>query len=437
MESLLVLCIVVTTVSITNSQKCGSVADDDGIYDPLIEGYNQYRMKAASYIQYHSIQDFYKFNHEIGNMNANENDLLYRIYLSQAAKQHGAVCIDGSSPTIYYRPGIGDGVNKFMLNFQGGGWCADVGNYTYQLVPSMDNCYHRSLMYLGTTNNDAPYMQTGTYSSTNCKINPLTCTWNTVFIRYCDGSSFMSDSTQPMIYNNSKLYFRGFPILNAILQYLTDEYNFGNATDVVVAGGSAGGLTVWQHANYIKRQYVSSTANYMAMPDSGFFLDFAGVGGYVKGWKWKYDHQNLSNDLNICQPECVDYYTNNGGDIMQCVFAQNIAQFVNVKLFALQGRFDSWQLTHEICEENNDTASNGYGYNLTVNLLNNFIDTNKSLHFSYLDSCYHHCGQWNTILIDGYDQSTAQVAIYYNNISHSNLFFQNYSYPCSTCCKQA
>ena len=160
------------------------------------------------------------------------------------------------------------------------------------------------------------------------------------------------------------------------------------------------------------------------------------MGGYIEGWRWKYENQNLTTYLNYGQPECVAEYTKNGGDIMECVFAQNIAKFVKVKMFALQGRYDSWQLTHELCLQNNDTASNGYGYNLTVNMMKNYIETNESLHFAYLDSCYHHCGQWNAIKIDGYDQSKAQVDIYYNNLTHSNLFFQNYSYPCSTCCNQ-
>ena len=65
---------------------------------------------------------------------------------------------------------------------------------------------------------------------------------------------------------------------------------------------------------------------HVIQPDSGFFLDFEGIGGYVKGWKWKFENQNVTGYLNIGQAECVDYYKKNGGDIMECVFAQNIAQ---------------------------------------------------------------------------------------------------------------
>ena len=253
----------------------------------------------------------------------------------------------------------------------------------------MDNCYHRSEIYLGSTSTDAPYISLGGYAATNPEANPLSYNWNTVFVRYCSGGSFITDLEPPIIYNDTKLYFRGFRILNAALQFITDEYGFGSATDVLITGGSAGGLTVGQHANYIQKMYVSSTANYMAMvsfviycirmmhkyiryfvlqlliyikPDSGFFLDFEGNGGFIEGWKWKYDYQNLTTYLNYGQPECVDEYTKNGGDIMECVFAQNIAKFVKVKMFALQGRYDSWQLTHELCLQNNATASNGYGY---------------------------------------------------------------------------
>ena len=33
-----------------------------------------------------------------------------------------ARCIDGSTPAYYYRKGIGDGIHKWLVYFEGGGW---------------------------------------------------------------------------------------------------------------------------------------------------------------------------------------------------------------------------------------------------------------------------------------------------------------------------
>jgi len=43
---------------------------------------------------------------------------------------------------------------------------------------------------------------------------------------------------------------------------------------LIITGSSAGGLAVYNWANYIKSQ-VNSEANVVAAPDSGFFLDYA------------------------------------------------------------------------------------------------------------------------------------------------------------------
>lgn len=43
--------------------------------------------------------------------------------LHDAAAEMGAVCLDGSPPGYYFRKGVGEGARKFLLVFNGGGWC--------------------------------------------------------------------------------------------------------------------------------------------------------------------------------------------------------------------------------------------------------------------------------------------------------------------------
>ena len=42
--------------------------------------------------------------------------------LADAAKTDGALCLDGSAPGYYIRPGVGADAKKFKMHFKGGGW---------------------------------------------------------------------------------------------------------------------------------------------------------------------------------------------------------------------------------------------------------------------------------------------------------------------------
>jgi len=50
----------------------------------------------------------------------------------------------------------------------------------------------------------------------------------------------------------------------------------------------------------------------------------------------------------------------------------------------------------------------------------------------FLDSCYHHCAEWNSIRINGQLSGTA-VQAWYNGAADSK-FFQQQTYPCTSCC---
>ena len=231
-----------------------------------------------------------------------------------------------------------------------------------------------------------------------------------------------------------KIYFRGFRNLEAIFQKLVDEYNFGNATDVQLTGSSAGGLAVYLHADYVLNNWLGpSVVNYIAMPDSGFFMDYEGAGMYDSCMKWLYEQQNTSIALT---KQCLQDYGKNGLE-WKCMFASILSPYIKSNMLALQSRFDSWQLGSELRspENQNTTDVNIYGQNLTTVFMNQFIGTGsiRGIHAGFLDSCEHHTGKWDDIVIDGYNSSDAQVDIWYKNDTQK-LWFQNETYPCSSCC---
>jgi hypothetical protein len=44
----------------------------------------------------------------------------------------GVSCIDGSEPAYYYREGHGNGSDKWLVYFEGGGWCYNITQYAYR-----------------------------------------------------------------------------------------------------------------------------------------------------------------------------------------------------------------------------------------------------------------------------------------------------------------
>ncbi|RYH29052.1 hypothetical protein EON65_09950 [archaeon] len=100
----------------------------------------------------------------------------------------GARCLDGSQPAFYWKKGTGSGKNKWLVFFDGGGWCFD--------LPS---CLARSRTPLGSSRPPpphAPYPQCifkdslKHYLSPIRSANPMMSSWNIVEVKYCDGGSY-------------------------------------------------------------------------------------------------------------------------------------------------------------------------------------------------------------------------------------------------------
>ena len=214
---------------------------------------------------------------------------------------------------------------------------------------------------------------------------------------------------------------------------LRDEYGLLDATDVLLTGSSAGGLAVYLHADYIA-SYIGvkeNNINFMAMADSGWFMDYEGNGQYSDCMKWIFEAQNTSIALNSkCLEKTKDGY--------KCMFAQHTTSFTESKLMAVQSRFDSWQTKMELVSTD-DSEINKYGQQLEKSMMEQFLQSkteeagNRML---YLDSCHHHVyeDQWSKIAIDGFNASQVQMDFWFDNTGGRSSFIQNKAYPCDNCC---
>eukprot|EP00897_Mesotaenium_endlicherianum_P010819 jgi/Mesen1/9766/ME000007S09834 len=109
------------------------------------------------------------------------------VVASEAASK-GAVCLDGSAPGYYFRPGSGTGKSSWIIFMQGGGWCY-----------SLESCLSRSRGSLGSSHAFMPSLAVEGLFSSRRSVNPDFHNWNVAYLAYCDGASFAGDVATPVV----------------------------------------------------------------------------------------------------------------------------------------------------------------------------------------------------------------------------------------------
>jgi hypothetical protein len=166
-----------------------------------------------------------------------------------------AVCLDGTRPVYYFRPGSGSGALSFTVFLEGGGWCSGVN----QSFGGFDSCLSRSKGDLGSSANYPATMDVGyeggVAMSDDPQVNPRFHNWNVAYLRYCDGASFTGNKAEPVpTAEGTHIYFRGATIFDAVLKSLASNQR-------LVAHSAWGPHAAWyptQHAWWgILRRMVS------------------------------------------------------------------------------------------------------------------------------------------------------------------------------------
>ena len=347
----------------------------------------------------------------------------------------GAVCLDGTSAGFYFAPSKGGDKfkNSWQLYFQGGGWCYD----------EMD-CWGRSKGGLGSSKSWKKTSSMGGIMSADCASNPDYCNFNRVHMAYCDGNSFSGNADMPITVNGEKIYFRGRRIIDAVIETLTEKYNFGAAETVLLTGCSAGGLATYLHTDYVQTQMPKSVTKYGASAISGFFLMHNTVEGnpvYPTEMKYIFGLANSTNGVNA---DCIAAKAE--ADKWQCNFAQESYAYTKSPTFPLNSALDSWQTaciyTSELppafpnqtgtengicaaaagwkkydpnsCTDEQNTAQNKY-----IADFESIIQATKTYNApgngAFIHSCHTHCeaqsDDWNKFKINGVSMQQVRQAI--------------------------
>ncbi len=158
------------------------------------------------------------------------------------------------------------------MTWNGGvaGWCYDE-----------QECYSRSKMALGSSKG---WSKTGGCGCMNTKDDGLDEDCNCLYMPYGDGASFSGFRPDPWPVPGTKtaekpegevLYFRGIKNIDATVDWAM-EHGLKTATEFVLTGGSAGGLSTFLHADRVAARVEAEAPGckkIRAAPVVGYFLD--------------------------------------------------------------------------------------------------------------------------------------------------------------------
>merc|ERR1712232_585323 len=100
---------------------------------------------------------------------------------------------------------------------------------------------------------------------------------------YCDGASFGSGRVEPINVSTTdgkpaQMWLRGRNNFNGVVHYLLETLGMYVATEVILSGGSAGGLAVFYNLDHLAT-LLPKGVRLTGFPDAGFFLDAKSMSG--------------------------------------------------------------------------------------------------------------------------------------------------------------
>ncbi|CAH9120511.1 unnamed protein product [Cuscuta epithymum] len=237
----------------------------------------------------------------------------------------GAVCLDGSPPAYHLDPGFDSGINNWLIQIEGGGWC---NNET--------TCLSRKNTQLGSSLRMEKCLPFSGLLGNNPQLNPDFYNWNRVKIRYCDGSSFTGDVAA--VNPKTNLHFRGARVFLAVMEDLLNK-GMKNAENAILSGCSAGGLASILHCDSFNA-LLPAGAKIKCLSDGGYFINAMDISHTPHIEQFFNDIVRTHGSVKNLPPSC----TLRMNQPNLCFFPQNVVQHLRTPLFILNAAYDSWQI---------------------------------------------------------------------------------------------
>ena len=321
-------------------------------------------------------------------------------------RENLSASLDGS-PMGLYLVASRSNSTRWTIFLEGGGWCF-----------SDEDCLIRTTTPNGSskklplTRNCQCYNTDGDALFQDC---------NCLYLPYMDGASFSGFLANPVsVLNetsgqNELLYYRGIKNLDESLNFAL-ENGLREATEVVVSGGSAGGLSTFLHADRIgarirKETNVAHEVHFWAAPDVGFFLDHEDF-NHNGSKPFTDDCLNLATMVNMTFDEdgglmeqCKDALVSRSMDPRLCFMAEHVVEFVETPLFFFNSKFDSFQLANilganDFSNETQRESSSQYGEDFLRQIGPALADEKKN-NGCFITSCICHGCPWGALELSG------------------------------------
>lgn len=218
---------------------------------------------------------------------------------------------------------------------EGGGWCPDPWQ-----------CYLRTLPDYSGGNLGSSKAWPGW--SWGWWFGPDFVDWSYLSLPYCDGASYSGAAWEPLEtpYNGTRLFFRGASNMRAAVADALARFGVaGEVDEVVVTGGSAGGLSTTLHVDRLQSLMGARAA--AGVPQCGFFPSYNSSceGPRPSIWCNATDQFRatfeLQNASGAMPAGCV---ADHAAEPWRCFLAPTATPYVNAPLFVWQSKFDHFQL---------------------------------------------------------------------------------------------
>jgi len=183
-----------------------------------------------------------------------------------------AVCNNGEPATWHFRKYLcSENQGDWVIRFEGGNCCFDNNTCTTRWSDEED----RRFMTPAATEEILQDPDGGILNG-DPERNPDFHSWNAIHMHYCSSDAWMGSRDIGEGTNDSPWVYHGYDILMGLFDELNNksEYGFHDATRVIIAGYSAGGLSMVSIADAIRAKVKSVVPNaeVIHMCDSGWFL---------------------------------------------------------------------------------------------------------------------------------------------------------------------
>lgn len=337
--------------------------------------------------------------------------------LPQDKGAESPACLDGSPYGFYFVPSK-TGSTKWTISIDGGGWCYD----------EID-CYCRSKGSLGTSKVLPKTSSCGCMNPKEDGTMDNDC--NCIRMPYSDGASFAGYRADPWpvpedpasgVPAGATFTFRGIKNLDGVIDFAM-RHGMTNATEFVLTGSSAGGLSTFLHADRVAARLKAEAPEIQrirAAPDVGYFLDHdnfkhttggkpntpawvnPGTGANYTAWmKYIYAMQNQTFGadgglMQGCQAKHPD-------QPWLCFMSPHMQDVIQTPFFMFNSKYDAWQLGNEFQsnwatkEEQNGVLQ--YGKDFMTQLAP--VYNGESKHGGMITSCICHGCPWADLKLKG------------------------------------